>query len=263
MTIDRYSSIKEVLEAVYRDTGYQHEIPHEDLIQWTVEAMELIGYPLQYVPKVIGKGQDANYEFTSYKVPLPCDFHKLQAVSVNGYPAVYRTNQFHHMLDPDCCGFDNVNTDIQDVFYTNLAAYSPQAGEYVNPAARTVMFDINDNFITFSIEKGNACLAYWAFPVDDEGFPMVPDIQKYKMAVTKYLIYKVDYILWRQGVINDKVYTESKDEWLWFVGSISSALKMPSVEQMEAIKLGMVRLIPRFHSYHTFFKDLLHNRDRI
>ena len=268
MTIDKYTSIKSIVSRVYGDTGYQFEIPHEDLILWTVEAMELIGYPLTYVPKIIGYKQDEDYNFTSYRVPLPCDFHKLQAIVVDGYPAYYRASTMHHLLDGKCCGFDGVDSSIEDLFFNNFdpaAPYSPQASPIGGNVSSTnvITFDINDSYITFSVQKGKACMAYWAFPLDEEGFPLIPDDAKYKRAVQDYLIYKVDYRLWRQDLITDKVFKQSEANWLWSIASVGGHLKMPSLEQMELLKNSLTRLIPRFHAYQSFFRDLSSRKDRL
>lgn len=271
MTIDKYTSIKSIVERVYGDTGYQFEIPHEDLILWTVEAMDLIGFSLTYVPKVMGYKENSNYEFDNYRVPLPCDFHKLQTIVVDGYPA-YTSNNMHYLLDSKCCGFDGLYGGIEDLFYNSFDAslvYSPQAPSPISgynhgsPEGRVTTFDINDSWITFNIQKGRTCIAYWAFPIDEEGFPLVPDDTKYKRAIYSYLIYKVDYRLWRQGFIDERVYRESENQWLWAVSSASAHLKIPNVEQMELLKTSLIRLIPRFNSYQSFFHDLSINNNRL
>lgn len=264
MTIDKYTSIRSILERVYADTGYQFEIPHDDLILWTVECMDLIGYPLTYIPKIVGINNNTDYDFSNYRVPLPCDFHKLQAIAVNGVPAEYRTNSFHNLLDGKCCGFNNVSPSIYDQFTTVAGSFSPQEG-VLSPSTYTqiVTFDINDNYITFNIQTGKACIAYWAFPVDDDGFPIIPDDTKYKRAVQNYLIYKVDYRLWRQGFIEDKVYKESQLNWEWSIKSATNHLKMPSVDQMETLKNSLITLIPKFNSYRNFFHDLSIKSSRI
>lgn len=265
MLIHKYTSIRPIVERVYADTGYQFEIPHDDLILWTVEVMDLMNYPLTYVPKVLGHLQEPAYDFTSYRIPLPCDFHQLQAIAVDGYPAYYRSNSFHHLLDGKCCGLDALSGGLADEFTTVAGTFSPQAGELAQPTSDNTMitFDINDSYITFNVEKGKACIAYRAFPVDSDGFPLIPDDTKYKRAVQSYLIYKVDYRLWRQGFIEEKVFRQSENDWLWAVGSATSHMKMPSVEQMELLKNSLTTLIPKFHSYQTFFKDLATQKNRL
>jgi hypothetical protein len=272
MTIDKYTSIKPVLERVYADTGFQFEIPHDDLILWTAECMELIGYPLQYVPKIVGYKNDSSYDFTNYRIELPCDFHKLQAIAVNGYPAYYASNTMHYLLDGACCGLNALTASQEDQFIiqatgenTPEVIYSPQASPISGPTQvdTATTFSINDNYITFNRETGKACIAYWAFPIDEDGFPIIPDDAKYRRAVQDYLIYKIDYRLWRQQAIPKDVFEKSETNWLWSIGSVSAHLKMPSLEQMEVIKSSLIRLIPKFHSYQNFFSDLATNPNRL
>lgn len=265
MLITSYTSIKPIVERVYADTGFQFEIPHDDLILWTVEAMELIGYPLTYMPKIYGYLNDSDYDFSNYRIPLPCDFHKLQAIAVDGYPAYYRSDSFHHLLDGKCCGLESIDSSIIEEFTTVAGTFSPQA-EPIQTGARSgniVTFDINNSYVTFNVESGRACMAYWAFPIDEDGFPVIPDDAKYKRAIQNYLIHKVDYRLWRQGFIPEQIYRESENQWLWAVGSASNHVKMPSYEQMETIKNALITLVPKFHSYGTFFKDLAISKNRL
>jgi hypothetical protein len=269
MQIAKYTSIKSVLERVYSDTGFNYEIPHEDLILWTVEVMDLIGYPLSYVPKIMGYKMDSAYDFTEYRVPIPCDFHSLSAITVNGVPAIPASDSFHNLMDGNCCGITSVPAEVQDLFYSNFTdvVYSPQAGT-INYQATVgslplVTFSMNDSWITFNVKEGKVCMAYMAFPIDEDGFPLIPDDTKYKRAVTNYLIHKVDYILWRRGIISDKVFQKSEMEYTWAIGSATSHLKVPDVHQMELIKRSIIRLIPKFDSYNSFFADLASKNYRI
>lgn len=269
MQIAKYTSLKSVVSRVYADTQFNYEIPHEDLILWTIEVMDLLGSPMTYVPKIMGYKLDDAYDFSDFRIPIPCDFHSLAAIAVNGVPAVAASDSFHNLMDGKCCGYDAVPTEVQDLFYSNFTdvVYSPQAGSMNFQASvgalPLITFSMNDSWITFNVESGKACMAYWAFPVDDDGFPLIPDDTKYKRAVTNYLIHKVDYILWRRGIISDKVFQKSELESNWSIGSASNHLKVPDVHQMELIKRSLVRLVPKFDSYNTFFADLAAKNYRI
>lgn len=265
MLIEKYTSIKPVIERVYVDTDLQADIAFEDYIMWAVECMELIGYPLQYVPKVLGKEGEPLYEFDNFRIPLPCDFHKLEAVAVNGLIAYHATDSFHYLLDGGCCGYDNVSSDIEDLFITNIAQYSPQAEPIVSQFTDQpiITFDINDSFITFNKQEGEACIAYKAFPVDDNGFPLIPDNAKYKRAVTDYLRYKVDYRLWRGGYIPEAIYREAEKQWNWSIASATSALKMSSVHEWESIKQAFHRMIPLTKEYGRRFRNMLNKNTRV
>lgn len=261
MLIPKLVSSRTAVEQFYSNTGIQTEITDDDVRLWVAELVDLIGYPLMYIPKVIGHKQDPVYDFKNYTVSLPCDFYKLMpsGIAVNGNPVRWRQNSFHYLMDGDCCDIDENNTTALDVFIDQFGnEFSPQSSISPNlaPLFQDVTFDITDNKIVFNIKEGKVCLAYWSYPIDNEGYMMIPDTAKFKRAVSDYLTWKNDYILWRQGTINNQVYQESKQMKEWAIASASAELKLPDVEQLQSIKDSVVRLIPKGFSYFHFFKDL-------
>lgn len=260
MIVSKYCSTKEIYEKVMSRTGQQYELNEDDSRLNIAEIVDLLGCPIQYVQKVIGFKQDDKYDFKNYTVPLPCDFYKLVpgGLAVDGNPVRWRANAFHYIKDGDCCDLENLNNQNIDIFIDNWGnEFSPQANSVIDlPIVyQDVTFDINDNEITFNIKKGKVCMAYYSYPLDNEGFLLIPDTAKYKRAVTNYLIWMNDYILWRTGSLPDKVYRESKEEAGWAIAAAASELKRPDVEQLESMKNVVTRLLPHFNSYNHFFKD--------
>lgn len=260
MIIPKLTSSKEVVEKFYNSTGTSTEIIDDEVKLNIVELFDLIEYPLMYLPKIIGYKQDPRYDFTNYKVPLPCDFFKLypSGISVDGNPVRWRSNSFHYLMDGDCCSIDNLNRTGLELFTDQFGnEFSPSEGSTTaDNSFRDVTFDINNDEITFNIKSGKVCMAYWAYPVDNQGFLMIPDDSKFKRACTDYLIWKNDYILWRQQLISDKVYQESRNNKDWAISSVSSHFKLPDIEQLEGMKSSLIRLIPRINSYAHQFRDL-------
>lgn len=257
MLIANYTSSKEVVNNFFRNTAYNDLYNYADGAYWIYEAMELIGFPLQYIPKVIGVNGDESYNLTDYRIELPADFHRLIAISVDGVLAIPSQSLFHHLLDGSCCGFNDESLP-QDNFYDNFGnIFSPQALPLnTRVASNSPSFSINNNYITFDVKEGKICMAYNAFPLDEEGFPLVPDDVKYKRACSSYLQMKIDYILWRQDIIADKVYMKSEEDWKWNVASASSHLKMPDVNQMEGLRRQLTKMIVRNEDFRTAFSDV-------
>jgi len=279
----KYTSLKTIMEELYADNGYQYELPWVDAMMWTEEALNLIGHPRQYVRKVTGHKENPNLDIKNYRAQLPCDFYKLEQVAVNGQPAEYSGNTFHHLMDGGCCGIEG---------FTNLAAYvnennwgtlvkttgddgtavyeerndsqSNTSGGIMSFDMTDVMlgdyapitFDLNNNNITLSTKEGKVCMAYLAIPTDEEGLPLIPDDVSYKLAVKKYLTMKIDYIEWRRGTIAPQVFDHSEREWMWYVAQAGNKAKMPNLDGMEAIKNMTMRLLPRINAHETFFKSL-------
>lgn len=263
MLIAKYTSSKEVINNFFRNSAYNDLFNKADAAYWVYECMELIGFPLQYIPKVIGVGGEESYDLESYRVELPTDFHKLIAVSIDGILAVPSQNMFHHLMDGSCCGFTR-DTVITENFYDNFGnVFSPQVLPLNNSSVTDApQFTLNNNFITFNIKEGKVCMAYYAFPLDDEGFPLVPDDVKYKRATSSYIQMKMDYILWRQEIISDKVFANSEENWRWDVASVSSHLKMPDLNQAESLRRQLTKMIVRNEDFRTAFSTINSNGHR-
>lgn len=245
MQVTTYRSSKEVIDKVYADNAYDISFNFEDMLEWIYECMELIGYPFQYIPKIAGSIGYPELEITDYKAKLPCDFHKLRGILVNGYPARHTGSDYHHLLSGDCCDFTSSNTSlITTTVLDNFGNEFASSLGIANAVNDTYTFDINDNYLTLGAKTGKVCISYWAFPLDDNGYPLIPDIAKYRLALSKYLSKKIDWILLRRGEITKDIYVMSELDCNWYMGSISTALKIPDAIQMETFKNMAIRLRP-------------------
>lgn len=257
-------SSKECVERFYTDTGSQNFINSDDVKVWIVEVFGLIQYPLQYITKVVGYKQDSTYDFTNYEVPLPCDFVSFipGGIAVNGNSVRYVSGSFGTLTQDsnqeDCCGLSAYSNTHPDIFTDNFGnQFSPQFSLAPNSVKKyqDITFSIKGDNILFNIKEGKVCLAYTAFPIDNEGYLMIPDTAKYKRAVTDYLIWKHDYIQWRSGQLPGEVYKESKDNKTYSIASAAGEIKMPSDYQLDSMKNTLIRLIPKFSSKNNFYKD--------
>ena len=287
----KYISLNSIMEQVYADNGYQFELPWVDIMMWTEEALNLIGHPRQYIRKVTGHKENPNLDIKNYRAQLPCDFHSLEQVAVNGMPAEYSGNTFHHLLDGACCGiegFANLAAHVHEQNWGELvkvtasdnedgssnygASYYVERNDALSNTEGGIMsfdmtgamdsemgpitFDLNNNNITLSVKEGKVCMAYLAIPTDEEGLPLIPEDTSYQLAVKKYLTMKVDYIAWRRGTLQQAVFEHSQQEWMWYVGQAGNKAKMPNIDQLEAIKNQTMRLLPKVNAHETFFKSL-------
>ncbi len=259
MIIPKLISSKEILEKIYSDTGATVEINTDDFKLWVAEIYDLAGMPAMYRQKVIGYKQDPKFDFKHYQVPLPCDFRALvpAGIAVNGSPTRWSQNSFHYLLDGECCGVDQLTGTSLDIFEDNFGnEFSPQLGNQWNSAERDVTFDIYNGKITFNIKEGKACVAYWAYPIDNEGYLEIPDDAQVKRMIADYVIYKQDYIQWRTGNITDKVYEESVNNKNWSIGTAANKIKLPDVEQTQLLMDTIIKLLPDRNEYSKFFKGM-------
>lgn len=261
MILPKLISSKVVKEKFYSSTGIQNEISDDDFRLWIAECYLILGLPAMFKKKIIGHKQDPRYDYKHYKVPLPCDFYKLvpSGISLDGHSVRWSENSFHYLMDGDCCGLDELNSGGTEIFIDQFKTeFSPQALKpgHLDSIYEDVTFDIYDNEITFSKKEGKVCLAYWAYMLDDESYLMVPDDAKLLRALTDYVIWKNDYILWRQQTISDKMYQESRDNKNWSLSSAANNIKLPDIDQLEVLKNSVIRLLPLANSYTHFFRNL-------
>ncbi len=258
MIITKTISSKSCVEAMLINTKSADIINTDEVKLWTAEVFDLIGYPLQYIPKVTGHKQNPKYDYTNYKVPLPCDFLKFipGGIVVNGYPVRWRSNSFHYLMDGDCCDIENLNKKTIDIFTDNFGnEFSPQFPD-TNAPFEDITFDVYNDEIQFNKKEGKVCLAYYAYPIDNEGFVMIPDTVRYRRAITDYLIWRTDYIMWRQGLINQDVYREALSQKNFSVGAAISESKTPDEYQLSSMRNTLVRLLPIMNAELNGYKDL-------
>lgn len=274
----KYVTVKTIIDEVYRDNGYDYELPWQDSVEWIYSAMEDIRVPAQYI------GRKARLLVADYRTILPCDYHKEVQVAgsfggCSPFPMRNATNTFHSsLLD---CNWDDAWRDLAaDTSSTSNAEIEP-IGEDIagNPVYELfsqsdnfalndsnvvsggislddATYKINENYIFTNFKDGYIYISYYAFPIDDEGYPLIPEDEKYKKAVKAFIRLKIDYLLWRKGRLPKDVYEESKQMWAWAVGQAQNGARIPTIAQMEGIKNQQLKLIQNKHHYNTFFKNL-------
>lgn len=270
----KYISCQDVIREAYRDKRYSYELPWQDAVEWAVDAVELIGAPTALTPR------QACITIENFRGMLPCDVHTVMQVagSINGctpFPMVTSTNTFHPVYT---CEDQQINSeliaqaDISDDTTTPIGedisgnpVYTFQNGNMSMPATITdtsgrvlanhATYTLNDNYVFTNFETGFVFIAYKAFPVDKDGFPLIPDNRRYKEAVKAYICMKIDYILWRSGELEKVHFDYSEREWLWYVGSAGNAARMPNYDNMQAL-LQQIKLIPQKYSHDEFFRNL-------
>lgn len=239
--IYNYTSVKEVVEGLYRDYGSQEELDLWDLIEWCGEALDLIGAHQQYITMV------EDWQVCDYRKDLPCNLISIQQISYEGYPLKYAAGVFGPASSTDSSTYTlNGDTANSDNF--------PQVNtEEISLDHR---YYINDAYLVASFENGCITVSYTATKVDEDGFPMIPDEVTYKKALKSYCQMMLDRREWRRQRLSEAVYRDSQRDWEWYVRTARGKAQMPNIDKMESIKNQWVKLKPNQNSYNNFFSDL-------
>lgn len=218
-----YISISRVLESVYQDEGYAHELDWNDAINWTGRALRLIAAPAVYIEKTTGNSLlTPDVTVTDYRGSLPIDFVDLLPGGVR---------------DADT---DQVYDHNTDSFRTRQQIV---VEEPVHNTGR-LSYSLKESYIDINKQTATLHLAYKAFMIDDDGFPMVPDNQRVEEAIRAFITERTDHRLWRQNRISEAVYRDSEREWLWYIGSAQNALRITSPDRRNTWTRHWTRLLP-------------------
>lgn len=256
MLSGNYIKLDEIIAEVYRDTGASEELPYDDMVVWAFEAINLIGANNYY----INKYHCANIE--NYRVKVPCDFHQLHGVLINGCVPVYNTEIGVNIVPTERIIKDDINNithiAISEGSYIDGKGLEFLAGFPSHIYSVDLSFSINNSYITANVDCGTLDLFYRAIPTDEEGYPMIPEDMRYRKAVKSYLIYRLDYIMFRKGKITGDLFKHSEREWEFYVGSAANKAKMPDIHLTQAIKNSIMRLKS---DDNLFYKNFLTSRE--
>ena len=223
--ITKFKSSKSIIAGLYRDLGNNTELNEADIIEWINEAMSLIGsYPQM-------NEESSVLTIANNRVSLPCNFVYIKDITYQGRPMMWSSKS----------AANNYNCPECNTIPTCCAQYN---------------FYIQDGFINTNIVEGDICIVYLAIPVDEEGFPLVPDNVYFDKALKSYVTYMLDRIQFRKAQIPKDLLMMSEKDWLFYVGSAKGSAYMPSVAQMERLKNVWVSLIPRQNEYANGFRGL-------
>lgn len=229
MAITNYVSSKVIMARLYRELGISTEISETEVIELIADALSMIGSHYQYleIPTVLELNETGIAK-------LPNNFYKLVSIRYNDNPLSWSTNAFVHDYECDACEIARCCTD-----------YS---------------FYIEDGYVKTDIKaiepNNKLCITYLGVPVDNEGYPLVPDDIYYFKACVAYVTYIMDYREWRKGNTPKDVMSKSEQDWLFYVNSARGAANMPNVAQMENLKNIMLRLIPSVNQYFHNFRNV-------
>jgi len=120
-------------------------------------------------------------------------------------------------------------------------------------------YTIVQDKLRFSFKEGFVALSYLRHPLDAEtGYPMIPDDESIRAAVTYYIGWKVkERESWNHREGAAQLADKAELRWLKYVKQFKNKTKMPyGADQYENLKQGSMYLLPRQKRYYGFFGNL-------
>lgn len=216
---NRYISIKQVLDDIL-DHPLLKDVSFERAINYTVNFLRLVGCPNIFNERV------DTVEIKDYRGIIPCEFESIIQVRVcggqyNGTVLRHTTDSFH------------------------------MSENYKNSYDMT--YKIQGNIIYTTLKQGTIEIAYRAFAVDEDGYPLIPDNSSFIQALEFYIKKKHFTILFDQEKIKPVIYNQVCQDYAFAVGQAQTSLIMPTLDQMESITNILNTLVPRVNEHRSGF----------
>ena len=251
-------SCKYIIEKVFRDLK-----PNDS--SWTTDAVEWIGVVLEYISiNPILERKAKTFEVTNFRSALPSDLMHINQVEYNGRPLVFGTDTTSYDLPnaPSTTHAQGLGSEsiATASFTTNPQSTNPDYNETFYQRKHTRIsqnvndyYVLNPNYIQTSFEEGTIKIHYSAIPVDDCGYPLVPDNVYFSQACFWYILKHMIMGGYQNPIFN---YEYADNKWNEYCIKAGNDLMFPSVDKIESMKNQWVRLIPNINFHGDFFKGM-------
>lgn len=226
-----YIPIDQILEKVQRDNPWIETLHFYDACEYVDDLYGLVGAPNTYFNQVTGNSLiRPHVSVEEYVGLLPVDFIEMKPGGVR-----------------------NADTNI---------VYRYASGSFIKSAAQLKKTDyqhvdhvyyMSNGRIYVTDETATLQLSYLAMPIDDRGFPLIPQKPKFREAAAWYIAMKEAWKKWSVGKLTDKVYQEVTKEAHWYLGAAGTESKLPNMDQMETWKNMYTRLYPKVDFHKSSF----------
>lgn len=226
--------IKTIIANVIRDAQLKDVSQLIDsIIEWAYEAETLIGSYDTFVRK------ECEISVKNYKARLPQDFYQFIAFKINGnYPEV--TNRDYRLFYKNSANLADTTNNSQALDLLNLGSAFGVDGTQV----QGYKMSIENGYINVTgiKDETKAGLAYLAFDLDEDGFPLVKE--GHEKAVVAYILWKLKTADWMNGYVSQSVYDRLEQRWYWLCGQARGDDEMPDPKQLEYIASLYHQLLP-------------------
>jgi hypothetical protein len=135
------------------------------------------------------------------------------------------------------------------------AVGSNDFGIYVNNLPE---YHISNGQVVITPQEGVVAISYVRMPVDENGFPMIPDLIEYKEAITRYVAYKAMYPrLFANEPNIQNIYERLERDWHWYCKQARNSMMMnTTIDEKENFKDISNRMLPIKKGYYGFFGNI-------
>lgn len=213
------------------------DVPFETAVEYAVDFIELMGTPAIYDEKT------AVIKINDWKGSLPCDFYKMVQVRVAGHQ--------HNRRWDHCLAFRVPLTYRYSGHSFHMSDFKPN--EFITGE---LTYKIQGTTIFTSTKDIDVEIAYTAFAVDDEGFPLLPDNTSFLRGLENYIKLQWFTVLFDMGKISQAVLQNTQQEYAWAAGDAQSEFSRLDIDKAETLFNSFKTLLPRNNEqWKAFFTN--------
>ncbi len=213
-------STKAVLIHVIRKFKPGNSNWYVDAIEWIGEAMGIIGSHAQYCNK------PHLVHIKEFRAKLPCGIEQIEGVAYNGHRLVRNG------------GINNRESCVSHLGVNTKESYT-----------------LNPNYIHTSFETGDIVIYGLSLPVDEEGYPLVPDEPLYITALGWYIMMNWLARGNKHPVFN---YEMCEQRWTKFYPQAQNA-NFPDIDNYDIFRNRWNNLIEDIGANNHFFNSLINS----
>jgi hypothetical protein len=261
-----------------------------DAIEWMGEALEHIGSSTQL------ENKGCVLDVKNYRATLPADLYYVNQVAINNSVSPSITNELTELLSKvdsiqlqlqdtaslceDCDDptgslirelrdLNNRIVVLENIYLSDETGLQPLAYSTTNfpkalhcegcvneLAKHKESYFIDGGTVKTSFVSGKLCLSYKAFPIDEDGFPMVPDDISFKEALFWYCYKKLLLGGMITHTVNGINYQFADQKWQYYCTQARNAAVFPDIDRYESFLNQWVRMIPNMNRWSTGFENL-------
>ena len=152
---------------------------------------------------------------------------------------------------------DNLRKTLSDLInqYTICSVNGKVSNITGTNFSNTVQYDIKpgNTHLISNVPEGYIKISYHAIITDDDGMPMIPDINSYFEAIYWYVAMKLYYPRYLSGDIPQHVYYDMKRSWNFYRKQAYAESLLPNQDELTNIKNTWHTLVPEVDEDKTFF----------
>ena len=210
----------------FMDELYIHplmrEIPLETVVRYTVNFMRIVGVPNMFDNRV------TRLDIHDYRSCLPEDFYDI--VSLRR------------------CGTRNAHDNATYRYATDTFHFSSH-----KDGVEGLTYKIQGGVIYTSTKDDPVELSYLAIPVDQYGYPMIPDNSSFTRALKAFIKKEWFTILMDLGKLHPSVLSNAQQDYAWAVGDCESEFNRLSLDKAESFYNTWQNLVVRANEHMKGF----------